>query len=148
MSTHGTATATIKRLFGLAWLQAGPLASMKIEHENHRFKAPDDAPWGRLTLAKGATTQISLGGKGTRVDRTPFVLNLQVFIPENKGTRVADDAFDVMNKLNGQTVQEGTLTVNLQTATSNTSSADKGAAFLISIVGYYDLLTPADNPDV
>jgi Bacteriophage related domain of unknown function len=141
MSTHGTATATIKRLFGLAWM-AGPIPALPIEHENHRFKAPDDAPYGRLTLAKGNTTQMTLGGKGTRVDRTPFILNLQVFIPENKGTRIADQAFDAMTLLNGQCTHEENLTVNLQAATSATSSADKGVAFLISIVGYYDLLTP------
>ncbi len=138
MSTHAIANETIKRCWLLAW-QAGPLSAMPIEHENHRFKAPTDTPWGRLTLTRGDTSKVSLGGPTVKIERTPFILNLQVFIPENQGTRAADNAADAMAALNDFTASETNLTVNFKTVGIGSSSADKGAAFLITIPGQYDL---------
>jgi hypothetical protein len=136
--SHELADETIKQMWLTAWA-AGPLADLKIEHENHRFKEPTALAWGRLTLTTGKTTPQAIGGPTNKLDRTPFFLNLQIFIPETKGSKIAKQAHDAMSALNYQSSNIGNLTINFSTTEKTTSTADKGTAALIIASGYYDL---------
>lgn len=136
--THIAATAMIFQHWTFAWA-AGELPAMPVEFDNMKFKQPDAATWGRLTLTRGDSTQIALGGPGIAVERTPFILNLQVFIPENQGTRDRDKAADAMRKLNRVTGAAAGLVVNFYTASIGNSQAEIGSGSLITIGGYYDL---------
>lgn len=141
MSTHAAASQMIMQNWVFAW-NAGSLFAMPVEHENMKFKPPTDAPWGRLTLTRGDSSQMALGGPAVQVERTPFILNLQIFIPENQGTRARDQAADAMKKLNktsDSSFASSSLVVNFHTTSISTIQAEKGAGFLIATAGYYDL---------
>jgi hypothetical protein len=87
-------------------------AEFPIEAPNRRFKKPASGPWGRLTLQFGERVQVSIGGSLGRKNRrrTPFVLTLQIFVPENAGESVAYDiAEQIMGPLD--VVTDGVLTI-------------------------------------
>lgn len=139
---HETATAEIMRLWKLASL-SGALATLPTEYENRRFKRPDAGPWGRLTLRKAQSTPRNIGD-GLRVERTPFVLYLQIFIPEGEGTRVAEQAHDRLKILNYQATYTPGCAVFLEVASMEAVPEPAGSGFVsfnCSIPGHYDIET-------
>lgn len=142
MSNHTTAAEEIKRAWLTAW-QAGPLLyALPVEHENQRFTQPATGPWGRLTLVTGETEPAAIGNGQGRLERTPFVLFLQVFMPENTGTKVARQAADIMRALDRMSIQKDALTVNFRTTglTPAPNPANTGlTAYNVQLPGQYDI---------
>lgn len=145
MSNHTTAAEEIKRAWLAAW-NAGPLDAMPVEHENLRFQQPSTGPWGRLTLVTGDTEPAAIGTGAGRLERTPFVLFMQVFMPENTGTKIARQAADAMRALDRMSIQKDALTVNFRTAglTPAPNPSNTGlVAYNVQIAGQYDIGAPA-----
>lgn len=141
MSNHTTAAEEIKRAWLTAW-NAGPLSALPVEHENLRFQQPSSGPWGRLTLVTGDTEPAAIGSGAGRLERTAFVLFLQIFMPENTGTKIARQAADVMRSLDRLSIHQPGLTINFRTAgyTPAPNPANTGlAAYNVQIPGQYDL---------
>lgn len=142
MSNHATAAAEINRAWLFAW-QASPLsASIPVEHQNHRFARPTAGAWGRLSLATGETSPASIGTGAGALERTPFILTLQVFLPENTGTRLAAMAADAMRSMNRMSINKDGLTLNFDTV-SLAPAPNPGntglEAFNATISGQYDI---------
>lgn len=137
-----TARALIATRWKLAW-DGGPLAAMPIEFQNQPFERPQGQVWGRYTLLPAETTPAALGSRECRFERTPFVLVLQVFSPENSGSRAPYQAADVMAAMNYQTDREtgsgGTVVVNYDTAGLTPAVAEDGFdGFNVTIKGSFD----------
>ena len=64
-----------------------------IQMPNTKFDRPDQSPWARLTVIFGTRSNAAVGG--TKV-RQLGELYLQVFLPEDSGTKVATDSYDAM----------------------------------------------------
>jgi hypothetical protein len=65
---------------------AGAGAPFPLEYHNQPFTLPAAGPYGRLTLRTGETAPASVG---SRHDRTPAILALQIFLPEGSDFAVA-----------------------------------------------------------
>jgi len=133
---HEDARKLIIDRFDAVW-QAGSMASMPLERENHEFKRPENAVWGRLSLQFGRTEPHEIGNRG---ERTPFVLFLQIFIPPNGGTLAAYVAADILRPIKSQPQ----LSDDLQTVVhfrppSVPAVADVAGfkAFNVTIMGYF-----------
>lgn len=133
---HTTAAEEIKRAWHTAWI-GSPLASMPVEQDNLPFKQPKGQPWGRLSILQGETSKVALGPP---MNRTPFVLQLQVFLPEHTGTRTATKAADALAVLNGLTTRAAGLIVRFGEASIARANDDGGAAaWLATLPGTYDI---------
>jgi len=133
---HTTAAAEIKRAWLTAWT-GGPLAAMPVEQDNLPFQQPVGQAWARLSIANGETTKPSLGPPMTR---TPFILQLQVFLPEQTGTRKATQAADALAVLNGTVTRSNGLIVRFYEAGVERGPDETGTAtFLVSLPGTYDI---------
>ncbi len=64
-----------------------------VAFENVKFSQPANEPWGRFSIRFGKRENASVG---TDHKRTLGLVFLQVFIPESKGTKPANDAADRM----------------------------------------------------
>lgn len=119
-----------------------PIGNLPLEIENREFKRPKDADWGRLTLALGETTSIAVGSD---VERTPFVVTLQYFIPEGKGTLNAYDARDVLKALRNISRRDGQIVVkyNDVSLVGPLPVVDGFASFNVTARGYFDIYGPA-----
>ena len=68
-----------------------------IEWPNQRIASqPVDSRWWRVVIQTGTTNPITIGGVGQRRTRTPFVVIIQIFLPENGGTK---EAYEIADKL-------------------------------------------------
>lgn len=99
MNPLSTARTAILELFETARANSATYptdAEFPIEIRNRRFKKPASGPWGRLTLTFGSRIPISVGGSGGKANlrRTPFILTLQIFVPEHDGEKVAFNIAD------------------------------------------------------
>ena len=119
------------------------IAAALIEIENQPFSQPSGQTWYRLTFRPGDTNRASLGGDKA-MNRTVFLLILQVFIPEQGGTKEAYQAADVMSGLDGRQISQEGLTVHFQTAGLSKGAIPKTTpgsgweAFNVTIAGHYD----------
>jgi hypothetical protein len=150
MSNHTTAAAEIKRAWLFAW-NAGTLSSIPVEHANQRFQQPKNGPWGRLTLQTGKTTPAAIGGQMGKLDRTPFILSLQMFLPENSGTSIAQQAADCLKLLDRATINHDNLAINFDTAgyEAAPNPANTGiVAYNCEISGFYDITYPVQDFDI
>lgn len=75
-------------------------AEFPIEAANRRFKRPDSGPWGRLVLTFGERNPIAVGGNAGKqnLNRTAFVLGLQIFLPEHTGEK---EAYEIAGQIMG-----------------------------------------------
>tara|TARA_R110000772_G_scaffold99619_1_gene199510 strand:- start:477 stop:944 length:468 start_codon:yes stop_codon:yes gene_type:complete len=72
-------------------------SSETIEWPNSRKGGqPVDGRWWRITILTGQRQPVTIGGAGQRKTRTPFVVTIQLFLPEKGGTKVA---YEIATKL-------------------------------------------------
>lgn len=67
-----------------------PASFIPVAYENVSFKQPSTT-WGRLTIQQAGRDNAAVG---TGFQRTPGALYLQIFSPEDGGTRLARQAAD------------------------------------------------------
>lgn len=105
--TFETTRAAIADYFFDNWNQT----TLKVVAENQ--PAPDTTTaWGRAVILSGTTDPMALGDQSTR---TIGFFILQVFLPENAGTKKAADAADALAALfNRRQLRSGTTTVSFQ----------------------------------
>jgi hypothetical protein len=130
-------------------------ALFPIEGRNRRGKRPTSGPWGRITLGFGTRNAVSIGGASgaNNRKRTPFVLTLQIFVPEHEGEAaaflIAEQIMGPLDLLasNLTDIPSTTrLSVNFQTASfepvGKVGGEDEGASgteqFNSSISGHFD----------
>lgn len=70
------------------------LDGYSVQFENEDFKTPPDNPWFRATILYGKSFQASMGQQ--RVFRTPGILEIQVFVPQNEGSHRRDELADIV----------------------------------------------------
>ena len=113
--------------------------SLKCQYDNLPFLQPKASPWGRIELVVGKTAPAAIGH---RLNRTPLILYLQVFIPEAAGTRIAWQAADMMAEVfDYQTLSLGhAADIGFQTASPPVSAGVKDGfrQFNVTIDGSYD----------
>lgn len=133
-SKHAAAAVEIRRVFSTAW-QGGAI-QLPLQLENTPFVQPHGAAWGRLSVVTGSTTAACLGAAMTR---TPFILQLQVFVPEHQGTGIARQIADQVAVIDATVHRAAGLLVRFDTtAIEPTASQGGAAAFLITLPGTYD----------
>ena len=134
---HETAIEVIMTAWKAAWDAAG--LTLPVEVHNQPFKRPTTGAWARLTYLGGQTSAASLG---TVQKRTPFALALNVFLPENTGTRIAYRAADAMGRLDGTVARsnDGKLVVHFREAGIAPGNPEEGIeAFVVTIPGIHDI---------
>lgn len=140
--SHEAARNLILTAWQAAWNSPSP-GLFPVEFENLKFKRPTSGPWGRLSINPGETTPIA---PGTKDSRTPFILVLQVFIPENGGTLPAYRAADVLKTLNHHVASVGdpvTTVVHFYSVGINQAPKEDGlTGFNVTIPGYFDSHAP------
>lgn len=134
-----------RRMIAQAWKDVwvpGPLSTtVPIEYQNQKFSKPQSGPWGRYTLLPGETNPAALGVNGAKIDRTPFFLTIQVFIPEEGGTSVAFQVSDILANLNTQQrlSDDRKTVVSFYSAGLTPGAAEDGVdAFNVTIQGQWD----------
>ncbi len=140
--SHDLARSTVAAAWKAVW-DASSVADLPVEFQNQPFKRPQNVPWGRYTLLPGETEPAALGAEGLKMERTPFVLIVQVFHPEDTGTRKAYQASDAMRGLNysrhRQDYPGGFVVVNFNTSGLTPGVAEDGLdAFNVTISGHWD----------
>ena len=122
-----------------AALAAAPnYSAIAIDAPNRRFQKPLNDPWVRVALNPGTRAPAALGSSGQKLNRFPFILALQVFVPENNGEKIAFEIADeLLGPLEYQTAigtVDGTRhNIHFETASIGTgfraaSDSDEGAA--------------------
>jgi len=80
-----------------AAINANGYSTEDIEWPNHKGPSQaHEARWWRISLQTGQTTPSSIGGAGQRRTLTPFILRIQLFLPEETGTKAA---YDIVTQL-------------------------------------------------
>ena len=122
-----------------------------VEWPSLRFKQPTRSQWYRVTIQQGQANAAALGPQ--KLNRTPFVVFLQVFIPiENEtGDAAAYTAADALGALNntdatrtdGPTGTRARVTFRVTSAPSFSGKDGSFEQHNITLPGYYDV-TPGD----
>lgn len=81
---------TLERHFKAAF-QTGIPVAFPVQFENVTFRQPTGEPWGRFSIRLGDRSNASVG---TTHKRTVGLVYLQVFVPENRGTKPATELAD------------------------------------------------------
>lgn len=135
--SHEAAREMIAEAWKQAWVASG--LTFPVEIQNHAFKRPPNATWGRYTYLPGETEPAALG---ISIERTPFALILQIFLPENTGTKDATLAADALRPLNGAVRRspDGKVVVNFRTVGLTPGTTEDGVeAFNVTIRGHHDI---------
>lgn len=131
-------------------LAASSTPNLPVEAPNRRFKRPTSGAWGRVTINFGTRNPAALGSAGQKLNRTAFVLVLQVFVPENDGEKIAFEIVDdVIGRLDyGTRIATNATTSRRSNVQFNSSSIltvgragtddDKGQAGLFQVNGSVD----------
>lgn len=100
---------TIRNLIASTFQTAWNQTTLKVVQENQ--PAPEaHSAWGRFTVLSGATDPMALGDQSTR---TIGFAVLQVFLPENTGTKKATDVGEAFAAIfNRRQLRSGTTTVS------------------------------------
>lgn len=78
-----------------AWIAAwGTPGSFPVQVDNTKFEQPDKAVWGRFSITFGNDIPMEIGNGPGRARRQVGFVSLQVFIPEDGGSRAAATATD------------------------------------------------------
>lgn len=94
MDTEAT-RAAVFALFKAGWV--GSLASgIPVEYPNTKFSQPANGHWARITMQLGDRESVAIGS--TR-KRQVGILTLQIFAPENAGTKTAHQAADLFGSI-------------------------------------------------
>lgn len=88
---RASALAAIEAAFLAGWGSPGLLP---VQMGNQPFTKPKGLPWGRFAIILGERGPASVS---TRFSRTIGFISLQVFIPDDKGERIAATAADAMD---------------------------------------------------
>lgn len=146
-SAHQTARESIMQEFVTAWNASafGPTNDNEpIGYENMPFEQPETGRFFKLYLLPGNTEPAAIGP--AKLNRTPFALMLQCFIPEREGSIKAWEAADIMAELDYKTgyathiASDTRIHYKFRTAGSVQSIGKDGpwAQFNVSILGVYD----------
>jgi hypothetical protein len=104
-----TVRSLIATTFHGAWNQT----TLKVVAENQPH-SDTNAAWGRFVVLSGAADPLALGGQNVRL--IGFAV-LQVFLPENTGTKKATDCGDAFAAIfNRRQLRSGTTTVSFYAA--------------------------------
>ncbi len=126
--------------FFAVW-NAGALAAMKIEIDGQKFVQPKNQTWGRLSMVFGENQPNEVGPNSG--ERTPFVFYLQVFIPDDTGTRDAYLAADILKPMRREVLRHsdasGATVVHIRPVSCRKTTPTAGfAAFNVTATGYFD----------
>lgn len=112
---------------------------MPVEYENKPFKKTKKA-YARFIMATGKTTPVAIGAM---MNRTPVVLYLMVFMPEDDGTKAAWDAADMMALTFDYCQLRPNRSCNAAFQTTSppatVRTVDGFHQMNVTIVGYYDI---------
>ncbi len=134
-----------KKLVMKAWRDAwaaGALSDMAVELQNQRFVRPKGEAWGRLTFLPGKKVPASLGP--SKFYRTPFALILQIFHPEETGTKEGPLAADIMSVLDNtdRNSPDGKNQVKFgESSLDNVGKVEGFEAFNVTLTGHFDNYT-------
>ena len=104
--SHAALRIALAEAFQNGFKTGAPAAApFPVRYPNRPFKEPRGAVWGSFSIQL-ASTEFSALGKNE--ERTMGVLYLQVFCPEESGTKAAYEARDIVAAaLMGQTISAG-----------------------------------------
>lgn len=141
---HATARKQITLYVQQALLSAG-IPSASIEWPNLRFKQPETGPWWRVTILFGESQPAALGPQ--KLNRTPFSVVVQVFMPTGTGVTASDTTADELGQWNNTTNKatdpaSGTVAhVKFRVASAPVfvQAADGFEQYNVTLPGYFDI---------
>jgi len=70
-------------------------STYKVKFENTKFKPPVNTPWLALTVQDGEAFNASIG-TARRVQRHPGIIQVDIYVPENQGTKTSREIADAV----------------------------------------------------
>lgn len=113
MSTEAL-RSTLSDAFSTAWAARYP--AIKVSFENRKFTQPRQVSWADFNLVQSYRTRMNIGTK--RFVRTKGMIVIEIYAPEDQGTRVLYEMADYI----GQELEDTVYPMgNGQHATTHTS---------------------------
>jgi len=72
-------------------------SSTTVKYENIPYTQPTDATWVSLTILSGSGTVDSIGSGANRLERFSGVIQIDIYVPEDGGTKSARDIADLVH---------------------------------------------------
>ena len=78
---------------------AAEYSSTTVQYENIPFSQPTDTAWVSLTILSGGGNVDSIGSGTGRLERFSGVIQIDIYVPEDGGTKAARDIADLVHAI-------------------------------------------------
>ncbi len=100
----------VEAMFQTSWAARTP-----VKYDNALFAQPTNAAFVSVSVRWGESQQASIGPAGARMERHSAAIMVQVFVPENSGSKDLSDHCDVVAAIfRMQTIRDNTAGIEVE----------------------------------